>query len=223
MRRPSRLDEHLPWQLLVANMLAALALFGGGDSGPRARLAVPGAVVYVLSTLLGTFAGVGAVLRASRAGPLQRAQRRRALGEGATAIVLALLAFANVYYVGSARDPGAFSEPLSAVDAVYFAVGNLTTASLQDISPLAGWARAVVATQMLLDLLLAGTVVAGVLTIIQSSTGQQEPRRSRTASRAHAEPPTSVPPPVAAGAASRRLARTPGRVRRRLAGRPPRR
>jgi hypothetical protein len=54
-----------------------------------------------------------------------------------------------------------FGSELSRVDAVYFALGTLTTAGTGTIAPTSGLARGLVSGQMIVDLVF----VAGALTI----------------------------------------------------------
>jgi len=84
----------------------------------------------------------------------------RAIEAVALTIPLFLLLFASTYFLMSAHGPGAFSqEDLTRTDALYFAVTIFSTVGFGDISATSQAARAVVTSQMILDLLVLGIVI----------------------------------------------------------------
>lgn len=101
--------------------------------------------------------------RWSGASPSGVKHRSFVLGEIVVAINLAIADFANLYWSMSQRDPDSFSEPLSKIDAAYFAVTTFTN-GLGDIHPRTELARLVVTTQMALGYALA---VVGLLIIVE--------------------------------------------------------
>jgi voltage-gated potassium channel len=83
----------------------------------------------------------------------------RAIEALATAIPLFLLLFAAAYVWMADADAGAFSEPLSKTDALYFTITVFATVGFGDITPTADPARIVTMVQMLADLLVLGLVL----------------------------------------------------------------
>ncbi|MEI2655495.1 MAG: hypothetical protein V9G12_25720 [Microthrixaceae bacterium] len=76
----------------------------------------------------------------------------------------ALADFAYMYWSMSQRSPGSFSEPLSHIDAAYFALGSFTTAG-SSISALSADARAMATAQLALGF---GAVVVGAALVLGS-------------------------------------------------------
>jgi voltage-gated potassium channel len=74
------------------------------------------------------------------------------------AVPLLVLTFAATYVAIETSSPGSFTEALSRLDAVYFAVTVLTTVGFGDIAPLSDTARSLVMSQMLVDLAFVGLV-----------------------------------------------------------------
>jgi hypothetical protein len=67
--------------------------------------------------------------------------------------------FAVVYLRMAEADTGAFSEPLSRTDALYFTLTVFSTVGFGDITPRTDPARVVTMVQMLGDLLVVGLVL----------------------------------------------------------------
>ena len=83
----------------------------------------------------------------------------RAVEAIALLLPLFLLLFAGTYAVLSGSDPGAFTEPLSQLDSLYFVVTVFATVGFGDISAVSGVARVLVTVQMVGDLVLIGLVL----------------------------------------------------------------
>ena len=94
---------------------------------------------------------------------------------------LFLLLFATAFVQLSDTDTGAFTEPISRIDALYFVVTVFATVGFGDIAPVSDVARVLTTVQMVGDLLLIGLVLRVFLSAVD--------RRRR----ATAEP--STPPP----------------------------
>ena len=114
------------------------------------------AALLLVAGLLG-FAGVitwqvRAVLRSQYPG-------LRAIEALAFAIPLFLLVFAAAYLRMADADAGAFSEPLSRTDALYFTITVFSTVGFGDITPKTDLARVATMVQMLGDLLVVGLVL----------------------------------------------------------------
>ena len=86
----------------------------------------------------------------------------RAVEAVGLSIPLLVLIFASAYVAIDQNIPDSFSEDLSRLDAVYFAVTVLATVGFGDISPRSDVARMLVTLQMIVDIVIIG-VVAKVL------------------------------------------------------------
>ncbi len=82
--------------------------------------------------------------------------RLRAVEALAVVVPLFLLLFATAYVVMDNTRSGAFSEPLTRVDALYFTMEVFSTVGFGDITPRSEAARTLTIVQMLGDLLVIG-------------------------------------------------------------------
>ena len=80
----------------------------------------------------------------------------RALEALATGVPLFVLLFASTYIVMASMSAGSFSQPLTRINALYFAVTVFATVGFGDITPMTEAARLVVTVQMLIDLVILG-------------------------------------------------------------------
>ncbi len=78
-----------------------------------------------------------------------------------------VLLFAGTYVVLARDHPGAFSQPLGRVDALYFSVTVFATVGFGDIVARSAEARIVVTGQMLCDLVYVGLVVRSIVAAAQ--------------------------------------------------------
>jgi voltage-gated potassium channel len=103
----------------------------------------------------------------------------RAVEAIALSLPLFLLLFAGTYVVLSGSEPGAFTEPLSRIDSLYFVVTVFATVGFGDITPVTEGARVLVTLQMVGDLLLIGLVLRLFLTAVdrgrRRAAGQEGP------------------------------------------------
>ena len=87
-----------------------------------------------------------------------RYPRLRAIGALAITIPMFLVLFATVYYLIAQDHRGAFTEPLSRVDSLYFTITVFSTVGFGDIAPKLEAARIVAMVQMIGDLTLIGVI-----------------------------------------------------------------
>ena len=98
----------------------------------------------------------------SSATPLLRAIRTLVMG-----LPMFLVAFAAIYITIAGQQSGAFSEPLSRTDGLYFTVTTFATVGYGDITPVTQLARITVMVQMLIGLVVVGLIAKVVLGAVQ--------------------------------------------------------
>ncbi len=91
----------------------------------------------------------------------------------AVALPLLVVLSASVYVSMSGANPQHFSEPLSKSGAIYFSVTVLSTVGFGDIVPRSDFARLVVSAQMLLNLVLLGTIARMLVGAAQTRASQE--------------------------------------------------
>jgi hypothetical protein len=111
----------------------------------------------------------------------------RAIQALAFAIPLFLLLFAAAYLRMADTDAGAFSEPLSRTDALYFTVTVFASVGFGDITPRLTWPRVATMVQMLGDLLVLGLVLHLMVGAVKA--GRQRRAASPRSTRAGSQPP----------------------------------
>jgi hypothetical protein len=121
---------------------------------------VPGLMVGLIALTVLVIWQVRAVMTAPK-------PRLRAVESLATSIPLYIVLFAGSYAMMSARDPGAFTEPLDHTDALYFTVATLATVGFGDIAAVSEAARITVLVQMVTGLVLLGLVIKVFLSAVQ--------------------------------------------------------
>ena len=109
--------------------------------------------------VLGLLGFAGVVTWQVRAVLRSRYPGLRAVEALAAAVPLFLLVFAVAYLLMADADAGAFSEPLSRTDALYFTITVFATVGFGDITPKTDLARVATMVQMLGDLLVVGLVL----------------------------------------------------------------
>ncbi|MGY1707454.1 potassium channel family protein [Geodermatophilus sp. SYSU D00697] len=118
---------------------------------------------FTAGTVAALAAGVGAVglLVAWQVRAILRAPHPalRAVEGVALSVPLFLLLFAIASVQLSGTDPGAFTEPLSRVDGLYFVVTVFATVGFGDIAPVSEAARLLTTVQMVVNLVVIGLVL----------------------------------------------------------------
>jgi len=104
----------------------------------------------------------------------------RAIEALAAAIPLFLLLFASAYVMMANAQAGAFTEPLTKTNALYFTVTVFATVGFGDIVPKTEGARVATMAQMIGDLVVVGLVVRVMLGAVRA--GQQQ-RSAETGAR----------------------------------------
>jgi voltage-gated potassium channel len=99
----------------------------------------------------------------------------RAIRALAVGVPLLLVVFASTYCTVAAQQTGAFSEPLSRTDGLYFTVTVFATVGFGDISAVTELARILVTVQMVVGLITVGIIAKVVLGAVRVA----ESRRSR--------------------------------------------
>ena len=97
----------------------------------------------------------------------------RAVEALAFAIPVYVLLFAATYFLMAHAQRATFGVPLSRTDAMYFSATVFTTVGFGDIAAKSQAARTIVTFQMMLDLVIIGIVVRGVVSAIKA--GRQRP------------------------------------------------
>jgi voltage-gated potassium channel len=123
-----------------------------------------GATLLVLGAML--MVEVRGIMRSAR--PRLRAFRALLVGVPAMLVV-----FAATYSVVDAGQEGAFSEPLSRTDGLYFTVTIFSTVGFGDITARSELARVLVTTQMVISLVTVGLVARLVVVAVHHAEARQ--------------------------------------------------
>jgi hypothetical protein len=99
--------------------------------------------------------------------------RLRAIEAFAMAIPLFVLLFATVYVLLGNNESGAFSEPMTRTDALYFTITLFSTVGFGDIVPLSQPARILAMVQMLGDLIVIGLAAQVLLNAVRRGLRRQ--------------------------------------------------
>jgi voltage-gated potassium channel len=98
---------------------------------------------------------------------------RRAALAMARVLPLFIVLFAWIYVAMSASDPHTFSEPLTKSGSLYFTITVLSTVGFGDITPVADYARLMVAAQMICDLVVIGILVKLITGVAKRAHSQR--------------------------------------------------
>lgn len=95
--------------------------------------------------------------------------RLRGLQTIAVGLPTLLVLFAAGYVLVSGAWPDSFTEPLSRIDALYFALTVFATVGFGDIAPVSQLARILTMTQMVVGLIVVGFVAKVVLNAVRTA------------------------------------------------------
>jgi voltage-gated potassium channel len=102
-----------------------------------------------------------------------RRPRLKAIRAVAAGVPLLVVVFAATYSTVATQQPGAFSEPLSRTDGLYFTVTVFATVGFGDITPVTELARVLVTVQMIVGLLTVGVIAKLVLGAVHEAQTRQ--------------------------------------------------
>lgn len=157
--------------LLVAAVLALYFVWPEGgtpDSALEWVTAAVGMAVFVGVVVW----EVGQIMSA-------RLPEARALEALAVVATLFVVMVSTLYLFIDAQSAGSFSEPLTRMSALYFAVTVFATVGFGDISPVTDGARAAVTVQMVLDAVFIGFLVKVIFGAAQASLRRNDPALER--------------------------------------------
>lgn len=89
-----------------------------------------------------------------------------------------LLLFASTYYLMAHDDAGAFSQPLTRVDSLYFSVTVFATVGFGDIVAVSQNARIAVTVQMMADLIVIGVGVRLLVGAVRRGLARRDEART---------------------------------------------
>lgn len=137
--------------------------------------------VVTAVALAGALAALG-VLVAWQAQAIVRSPspRLRTIESLGISVPLFLVVFAASYCLMENGTPGAFSEPLSHVDALYFTMTVFSSVGFGDIVPRSQAARALTTAQMLGDLIIVGIVAKVLLEAMRRGVRRRGPKTDDT-------------------------------------------
>jgi hypothetical protein len=101
--------------------------------------------------------------------------RLRAVEALTMAVPLFLIVFARIYLTLSTYTPDAFSAQMNRTGSMYFTITVFSTVGFGDITPKTDFARLIVCTQMLLDLVVFGAVAKLLLGAVQRNVAKRTP------------------------------------------------
>jgi hypothetical protein len=120
--------------------------------------------------------------------------RLRAIEALAVSIPLLLVSFSTVHFLIGQSNPAAYTEPLTRIDSLYFAVTVFSTVGFGDISAVSQSARALVTVQMFVNLLVLGVGVRIVLGAV--AVGRERKTTPPDESNVRLSEPRDAPTPM---------------------------
>ncbi|MGK9272247.1 potassium channel family protein [Williamsia muralis] len=172
MTRPDRSGDfiQLPRSLIVWAMVRS---FGIVVAYLAAYFMVPWTVLdgWGEVVVVAAFLVVAALTAVWQIGRILRAPAPAVQAIEALAIIapLYLLGFSLGYFLLSANDPAQFNEPLSRMSSLYFTLSVFATVGFGDITAAVDLSRAIVAIQMVLNLIVVGVGIKVIVAAVQWS------------------------------------------------------
>lgn len=170
MSEPGRAGEKIEWptRLIVVSLFRSLAtvivylvayfVLPWKSFSDWAALGI--VLAFLAIALLTAVWQIGRIMRAS-------APAVQAIEALAIITPIYLLAFSLGYFMLSLNDPSQFSEPLSRMGALYFTISIFATVGFGDIAASVDLTRAVVAAQMVLNLIVLGIGIKVILAAVK--------------------------------------------------------
>lgn len=149
------------WASVVLPLPVVLGVYAVAPMKPRDHLATVTLFVVAMAAFIALMAWCLLHVR-SAARPVIVA-----IASVMVTVPILVVLFAYVYVTMSATNPDSFTEPLTRVDALYFATSTFATVGFGDISALSQTARAMVTLQIALDLAVIGGVLRLYLSVAQ--------------------------------------------------------
>ena len=190
-RRPSGRRARLRTAL---RMVGSTALIVGLYLGRPLDRATPATLVLLVAGLTLLVALLGWQIRSVVRSPYPVL---RAIEAFVTATVLFVVLFAAGYTSLSDATPGAFTEPVDRLDAIYFTMTVLATVGFGDITPVTGPARVVVTLQMICGFAFAALVGREFLAAVRRAQDGDEGGGGAGGGRGDGRPPAVPPAPGA--------------------------
>jgi hypothetical protein len=171
--RPARLDSGVPRRLLAAALFRSLAVatavfllyFLAPLNGSR---------VHVTAWVVGLLGAIVVLLvwqvRSILSSPHPRLRGVEAVG---TTLPLFLAVCAGTHLLIELGSPGSYSQSMTRMDALYFAVTVFATVGFGDITPVSETARIVTTLQMVGDLVFVGVIARVLVGAVQEGLRRQ--------------------------------------------------
>lgn len=156
--------------MVLRTTLTTVCLLAAYFAAPLARSFTVLTAVVLGCALVALGALVWWQARAIVRSPSPRLRTVEAL---ATSVPVFLVVFAGSYYLMQNGAPGAFSEPLTHVDALYFTMTVFSSVGFGDIVPLSQAARVLTTVQMFGDLVFLGFVVKVLIDAMRRGVERQ--------------------------------------------------
>jgi hypothetical protein len=155
---------------LVGALVTALAITVAYFTLPMTTAVALGGVVFLLGGLSLVAALLGWQIHTILVTPYPAARAAAAL---IVTVPLFLAVFATIYWLVARASPDSWSEPLTRLDAMYYAITVFATVGFGDVTATSQATRALTSVQMLSGLVLVGVVARFVVGAAQLNLRRQ--------------------------------------------------